>query len=184
MSKVGRKPVPVGGVSVEIKGQDIHYKGKKTSGVYTVPSSLQITLEDGAILLTLHPESKKTEKIKDLNRIWGLHRALLFNKITGSDVEFEKKINIIGLGYKAVLSGKKVTMTLGYSHKIDFDLPEKVSLEIDKSGQNLTFKSSDKELVGKVCSTVRSFRPPEPYKGTGVKLATEVIARKAGKTKA
>lgn len=184
MSKVGRKPIPVGGVTVEIKGQDVHYKGKKASGLHSIPASLQVALENGALLLTLNPESKKIEKIKDLNRVWGLHRALLCNKITGANVEFEKKINIIGLGYKAILSGKMITLSLGYSHKIDFELPENISLEIDKSGQNLIFRSSDKELVGKVCSTVRSFRPPEPYKGTGIKLSTEVITRKAGKTKA
>ncbi len=120
----------------------------------------------------------------EIKRGWGLHRALLANEIYGAEVGFEKKIEINGLGYKASVSGSKVVFALGYSHKIDLNLPEGVTLEVDKSGQKLTFKGSNKELVGQVCSLVRSLRPPEPYKGTGVKLATETIRRKAGKAKA
>ena len=178
MSKIGRKAISVGNVKVEIKDQDIHYTGPKASGVHTLPKVIKAQLE-GA-LLKLVPSEKGS---RDLNRLWGLNRALLANKIIGAEAGFEKKIEIVGLGYKAVMSGANVVFSLGYSHKIDFELPTGVSLEIDKSGQKLTFKSTDKALVGHVCSMVRSLRTPEPYKGTGVKLATEVIHRKAGKTK-
>jgi large subunit ribosomal protein L6 len=121
---------------------------------------------------------------RDTNRFWGLHRALLANAIHGADEGFTKKLQINGLGFKAVVAGNKVVFTIGYTHKIDLILPKEVTLEVDKTGQLLTFKSSDRRMLGEICDKVRSFRPPEPYKGTGIKYMTEVIVRKAGKTKA
>lgn len=182
MSKIGRKSISLGNVTIETKGQEIHYKGSKKSGVYVLPDVLTAVLEDGQIALQLSGK-KQGGRDRDLNRVWGLHRALLANSIQGADAGFEQKVEINGLGYKALVSGQNVTFKLGYSHDIKFELPEGVTLEVDKSGQKLTFKSSDKALVGHVCSMVRSLRPPEPYKGTGIKLAEEVIMRKAGKTK-
>lgn len=178
MSKIGRKPIDLDNVAVEIKGQDVHFKGPNASGVFVVSDVLKPELVDKK--LVLHP-AKKT---RELNSVWGLNRALLANKIKGASQGFTKEVQITGLGFKAALAGNKVVFTLGYSHKIDYVLPKDVSLEIDKTGQKLTFKSPDKELVGFVCSQVRAFRVPEPYKGTGIKLATETIFRKAGKTKA
>jgi large subunit ribosomal protein L6 len=113
-----------------------------------------------------------------------MHRALLANKVKGAETGFEKKIKIVGLGYKAQLAGKKLTFSLGYSHKIDYELPEGVDVKLDKTGQNLVFSSSNKLLLGDVCSHIRKLRPPEPYKGTGIIVGDEVIIRKAGKTKA
>lgn len=181
MSKIGRKIIDIGNVKVEVKGNEVHYNGAKSSGVYVLPSELTVSLDAGSLLLQIDQSQKAS---RDINRPWGLHRALLSNVIRGADVGFEKKIQIIGLGYKAALTGNKVVFSLGYSHKIDYELPEGVSLEVDRSGQNLTFRSHDKALVGHVCSVIRALRPPEPYKGTGIKVAGEVIARKAGKTKA
>ena len=106
------------------------------------------------------------------------------NKIWGADQGFEKQLRITGLGFKALAVSGKIQFSLGYSHKIDFLLPQGVTVEIDKTGQNLLFKSVDKELLGLVCSRVRALRPPEPYKGTGIQYAQEVILRKAGKAKA
>ena len=180
MSKIGRKPIELGSAKVEIKGNDVHYKGGKSSGVYTVPKEIKATLEEKTLLLT---PTESALKKRDINRIWGMHRALLANKIKGADVGFERQLKINGLGYKATVSGKKVVFALGYSHKIDMELPDNVTLEVDKTGQLLTIKSSDKELVGAVGSKIRALRPPEPYKGTGVKWVTEVIRRKAGKAK-
>ena len=99
-------------------------------------------------------------------------------------LDFTKQMQINGLGFKAALAGNKVVFTIGYTHKIDLMLPKEVTLEIDKTGQLLTFKSPDRRMLGEICDKVRSFRPPEPYKGTGIKYTTEVIVRKAGKTKA
>ena len=183
MSKIGRKPIVIGDVQVEVKGNEVHYNGKKDSGVYTLPDYLTAVIQDKQLLLEPTKNGRKVSR-GQLYSQWGLHRALLTNKLMGAANEFEKKIEINGLGFKAAAAGSKMTFTLGYSHKIDFELPQGVTVEIDKTGQKLTFKSPNKELVGHVCSVVRSLRAPEPYKGTGIKLATEVIARKAGKTKA
>lgn len=176
MSKIGRKPIDLGGVSIELKGQEIHYKGKRGAGVHVLPASLQAEVVDKKLKLTQRPG-------EDDNMVWGLHRALLANEIKGMDTGFEKQIQINGLGFKAAVSGNKLDLTLGFSHKIAFELPAGVTVDIDKTGQLVTVKSSDKSTVGHVCSVIRSFRPPEPYKGTGVKLVTEVITRKAGKAK-
>lgn len=180
MSKIGRKPISLGGVKIEIKGSEISYKGAKASGIYLLSDKLGVELKGNNLLI--QPVSSAA-KDRDINRIWGLHRALLSNKIKGSDVGFENQLKINGLGYKAVVTGKKVVFSIGFSHKVEIDLPEGVTLEVDKAGQILTFKSYDKELVGAICSKIRAIRPPEPYKGTGIKWATEVILRKAGKAK-
>lgn len=180
MSKIGRKPIDVGAAKVEIKGKEIHFSGKKGTGIFTLPEGMIATLDGKMLSLSF----EKSVPAREANRVWGLNRALLANKIKGCQQEFEKVVQITGLGFKAALSGNKALFSIGYSHKIDFQLPPHISLEVDKTGQKLTFRSSDKELLGQVCSRVRALRPPEPYKGTGIKLETEVIARKAGKTKA
>ncbi len=177
MSKIGRRPISLAGVNVTIKGNEVHYKGPRAAGIYVVPSDLKVSVENDALFLSPNTESR------ELNRVWGMHRALISNEIKGAAEDFVKIVQINGLGFKAVLSGSKITFSLGYSHKIDFDLPKEVTLELDKPGQKLTFKSADRELLGHVCSQIRALRPPEPYKGTGIKLSTEVLVRKAGKTK-
>jgi len=180
MSKIGRKPIDLGGTKIEIKGSEIHYKGSKDSGVYVLPDRIKAEQEGNVIALTPVGAAAKD---RDINRIWGLHRALLANKLKGADVGFQRQLKINGLGYKAVVTGKKVVLSLGFSHKINMELPDNVTLEVDKPGQLLTFKSSDRELVGHICSKIRALRPPEPYKGTGIKWVEEVIRRKAGKAK-
>ncbi len=178
MSKIGRRPIALGGVTVEVKGKEIHYKGKKASGVYKLDDLIAAEVKGKDLYLT---PAKVTG---DTNRLWGLDRALLNNKIQGADTGFKKQLRINGLGYKATVAGSKVQFTLGFSHKIDFDLPKNVSVEVDKSGQLITFDSTDKDLLGQVCSDVRALRPPEPYKGTGIQYVDETIIRKAGKAKA
>ena len=178
MSKIGRKPIDLGNVKVELKDNLIRFQGKKASGTYEVPSLLTVKMENNRLYVGA------VNKGNDINCLWGLHRSLLANKIKGADVGFEKQLRIVGLGFKAIAAGKKLQLNLGYSHKIDFDLPDIVSVDIDKTGQLLTFKSSDKELLGSVCSRIRDLRLPEPYKGTGIQYVDEVIIRKAGKAKA
>ena len=181
MSKIGRKPIDTTGVQIEVKGRDVHYKGAKASGVYSLPESLTGAVEDTTLKITVTPSFIGK---RDINMVWGLHRSLLSNKIHGANKGFERQLKINGLGYKAVVSGKKVVFTLGFSHKIDFELPDGVVMTVDKPGQLVTLSSHDKELVGHVASMIRALRPPEPYKGTGVKFVEEVILRKAGKAKA
>ena len=178
MSKIGRKPIDITGLTVELKGKDLHFKGPNGQGVYTLPKELTASIDNNQV--TLVPEATE-KRNRDLNRVWGLHRALLTNILGGAKKDFEKKVEIVGLGYKAVKAGDGLTFALGYSHKLDFPLPKEVTVEIDKTGQKLTFSSADKTLLGQVCSNVCALRAPEPYKGTGIKLATQQLLRKVGK---
>lgn len=184
MSKIGRKPIEIGSVQVDIKGQEVHFKGKKNSGMRVLPNELTAEIKDKKLFVAPAKSANARLPQREINRVWGLNRALLSNEIKGADALFEKELIINGLGFKAAVSGQKVVFTLGYSHKIDFELPKEVTLEVDKTGQKLMFRSFDRFLVGHVCSMVKALRPPEPYKGTGIRIANEVIARKAGKTKA
>lgn len=182
MSKIGRKPILLNNVTVDVKGNLIHYKGSNTSGVYTLSDELCAEVTDNKLLLK--PAVAQKAPSRDFNRIWGMHRALLANSIHGAGAGFEKEIQINGLGYKAVQAGNKLTFSLGYSHKKELELPSDVTVKIDKTGQKLIFCSSDRQKLGQVCGQVKLLRKTEPYKGTGIKLATEEIIRKAGKTKA
>lgn len=177
MSKIGRKPIELSAAKVEIKGQELSINGPKANFTHILPSQLKASIVDGELLIELNGSG-----VQD-RAAWGLHRALIANKVFGSQKLFEKKVKIVGLGYKAQISGKKMVFSLGYSHKIDFEVPEGVEVQSDKTGQNLVFQSSDKNLLGNVCDKVKSFRKPEPYKGTGIIVEGDVIIRKAGKAK-
>lgn len=181
MSKIGRKPIDLGNVSVEIKNNLINYKGPKSSGTYQLPTDIKAEVHDNK--LSLKPASEQKPS-RDFNRVWGLQRALLSNTLHGAGAGFTKEVIITGLGYKGVLAGNKITFSLGYSHKIDFELPKEVTLQIDKTGQKLLFSSFDKQKLGQVCSLVKALRKTEPYKQTGIRLLTDVVIKKAGKTKA
>lgn len=185
MSKIGRKPINLSKVQVEIEGQEIRYKGAKNSGVYVLPEELLAQVDDSQLKLVVNKESEKVrnESLREVNRVWGLHRALLANALAGASQEFVKQIKITGLGYKGVVTGKKIAFSLGYSHKVDFEVPEGVAIEADKSGQLLTFKSPDKMLVGSVVSKLEALKHKDPYKGTGVRDATKTVILKPGKTK-
>ncbi|HBY05562.1 MAG: 50S ribosomal protein L6 [candidate division TM6 bacterium GW2011_GWE2_42_60] len=178
MSKIGRKPIELGAVKVQIDGQMVHFKGKNAEGDHLVPDVIKPEFEGDCLVL------KQALKTSDTNRLWGLHRALLSNKIVGAGEGFKKQVKIVGLGFKAIKKGPGLEFSLGYSHKIDFPLPKDVTVEIDKTGQGLAFWSNNKELLGLVCSKIVALRPPEPYKGTGVFREGDVIIRKAGKAKA
>jgi len=181
MSKIGRKPIPLGNTTVNVDGNEVTYKGKLASGSHMLPAELRAEIVDKT--LVVKPASDARAKVQRVNALWGLHRALLANKIKGADEGFSKQLKIVGLGYKAIVQGDKVNLSLGFSHKIDVPLPKEVQLTVDKSGQLLTFTSADKEALGKICSRIRDLRKPEPYKGTGIWYVGEEIRRKAGKAK-
>jgi len=178
MSKIGRKPIPVSTATVTIKDSNISIKGSNGSFEHVLPKSLNAKLEDGKLTLSVSKNGSREAAM-----VWGLNRALLANMIKGVETGFETNIKIVGLGYKAQLSGSKLTFTLGFSHKIDFAVPKGVEVVVDRSGQNLTVKSADKSILGKTCDAIRSLRPVEPYKGTGVIIEGEIVRRKAGKAK-
>ena len=177
MSKIGRKPILLGSAKASFDSRKVVIKGKNETFEHCLPDCLSIVIDEKIIMLELKEKSRKN------SALWGLHRALLANKVQGVEKDFEKKVTLVGLGYKAVLSGKKLVFSLGYTNKIEYALPEKVTVVIDKSGQVLLFKSSDKFVLGNVCDFVRSLRRPEPYKGKGIFREGDVIVRKAGKTK-
>ncbi len=180
MSKIGRKPINIDGLSVDIKGQAVHYKGPHATGIHHMPSELSVEAKNKKLYVSLTPKEGMTQKqLSSASCLWGLHRSLLANELGGAVNEFEKIIEINGLGYKAAATGKKMIFTLGYSHKIEMDIPAGISVEIDKTGQKIKVKSSNKFLAGQFCSEIRALREPEPYKGKGIKLQTEVIIRKA-----
>lgn len=180
MSKIGRMPIDVSQVQVTVSGQMITVKAKSGEFVYEVPAELSIRYNADEKKLSLWADNATRE----VNMNWGLHRALLSNKVTGVVKGFTKKVTLVGLGFKGQLAGKVITFSLGYSHKIEYTIPEGVKVDIDKTGQNLVVSSHDKFLLGNVCDAIRSFKMPEPYKGTGVVREGDVIIRKAGKTKA
>jgi large subunit ribosomal protein L6 len=180
MSKVGRKPINLAGIQVDVKGQDVHFKGAKASGVYTLPHELHAKKEDGVLFVAPVADAQKN---RDINRVWGLHRSLLANKITGAQKPFTEEVTIVGLGFKAATAGKGLVLTLGYSHKIDCPLSTGVAVTIDKTGQKLMFESADRMKLGEDISRLKAQRPPEPYKGTGIKKTAEEIFRKDSKKK-
>lgn len=177
MSKIGRKPILISSAEITINENVVIIKGPKTTLTHEIPEQLKLEHEGNQLLLTVKESDRKSKML------WGLHRALLANKVCGAEKGFVGNIKIVGLGYKALLTGRTLVFSLGYSHKKEYTLPEGIEVDIDKSGQNLVFKGSDKFVLGNVCDAVRSLRPPEPYKGTGILRNNEFIIRKAGKTK-
>ena len=177
MSKIGRRPIPVASAKVTITGNAMTIVGAKNTFNHELPDGITVRLEGKEVIV-------EAERITRRHKmLWGLHRALIANKIKGVETGFEQKLIIVGLGFKGQLTGKKLALTLGYTHRIDYEMPDDVTVEIDKTGQQLVFRSADKFSLGNVCDAVRSFRPPEPYKGTGIMREGEKIFRKAGKTK-
>ncbi len=179
MSKIGRKPIAVTSAKVEIIGNIIKLSGAKGNLEHEVPAGVMVTQQENKALLVSVESPTRQNKM-----LWGLHRALLANKVKGVETGFTLGIKIVGLGYKAQASGQKMTFILGYSHKVYYELPKGVSVDIDRSGQNMTLSSIDKWLLGSAGDQIRKLRLPEPYKGTGIIREHDVIIRKAGKAKA
>jgi large subunit ribosomal protein L6 len=176
MSRIGLKPIIVpAGVEVVIDDRNVTVKGPKGSLSVVFPDCVKMNREGEEIKLTVAHPGQKDEKA-----LWGTFRALLQNMIVGVTVGFKKAMEINGIGYRVNISGNKLVLDLGYSHSIDFILPEGVSATVEKS--ILTLSSIDKQLVGETAARIRRLRPPEPYKGTGIKYVDEIIRRKAGKT--
>jgi len=178
LSRVGKNPISVpGGVEVEVKNSVVSVKGPKGNLSTPVDPSMSVKVEDGEIVVSRPDDSKQAMSLH------GLYRSLIANMVEGVTNMFEKKLEIVGVGYKGEVRNNRLTLQLGYSHPIVLVPPEGVEITAE-SPTNLTIRGIDKELVGQVAAKIRSFRPPEPYKGKGVKYAGEQIRRKAGKTAA
>ncbi|RYC33825.1 50S ribosomal protein L6 [Lichenibacterium minor] len=177
MSRVGKKPVSLPkGVTATIEGQSVQVKGAKGTLSFTVPDDCDVALNDNEVSVKPRSETKRAQAM------WGMSRAMINNLVTGVSAGFERKLEITGVGYKAAVQGKKLVLSLGYSHDVDYPIPDGIDIKATKPTE-LVITGIDKREVGQVASEIRSYRPPEPYKGKGVKYAGEFIFRKEGKKK-
>lgn len=176
MSRVGKKPISIPDkTTVTYKDRLITIKGQKGTLSRTIHPDVNLDVKDGII---------QVEPIQDTREgraLQGMTRSLVSNMVTGVNSGFERVLEINGIGYRATLSGKTLVLNLGFSHPINYDLPDGIDATVDKNN-TIRLSGIDKEKVGHVAAAIRKFRPPEPYKGKGVKFAEERIIRKAGKT--
>ena len=177
MSRVGKKPISLpDGVSAELKGKDLSVKGKLGTEVITLMDVVDLKVEGNVItVLTVGDETDK--KIRAAH---GLHRALIANMIAGVTNGFEKRLEIVGVGYRAQQQSKDVVFQLGYSHNVLFSPPDGIKIEVLEPTK-LRVSGISKQLVGQVAANIRKLRPPEPYKGKGIRYAGEQVRKKAGK---
>jgi large subunit ribosomal protein L6 len=175
MSRIGRKPVPVpDAVSVEIGEGDIAVKGPKGELRQTLAPEMKIEQEDGNVTVS-RPTNRGEHRA-----LHGLTRSLIANMVEGVTDGFEKRLEIQGVGYRAALKGKKLELALGYSHPVAIDAPEGIDFEVPQPTE-IVIKGIDKQLVGQVAADIRKRRPPEPYKGKGIRYKDEQVLRKVGK---
>jgi large subunit ribosomal protein L6 len=176
MSRVGKKPIAIPEkTNVSLKADIITVKGPKGTLTRQIHPAVKLEVGDTEIKAIIDSQDRKTRALQ------GLVRSLVANMITGVSTGFERVLQINGIGYRAEAKGKSVVFNLGYSHPIDFPLPEGITAEVDKNN-TVKLTGIDKELLGQTAASIRQLRPPEPYKGKGVKYADEYIQRKAGKT--
>jgi large subunit ribosomal protein L6 len=174
MSRIGKLPVVIpDGVTVKVEGRHLEASGPKGNLELKLPKAVSVEQADNTI--TVSPKDSETGAAQ-----YGLARTLIDNLVKGVAEGFSKTLEINGVGYRAQVSGQKLTLQLGFSHPIEYDLPAGIEAKVEAS--NLSVSGIDKQLVGQVAAEIRSFRPPEPYKGKGIKYADEQIRRKAGKT--
>ena len=176
MSRIGRKPIKVpSNVKVAIEGQTVKVEGPKGKLAHTAPQSLKVSHSDGQLVVS------RAGDHRSVRALHGLTRSLLSNMVQGVTAGFEKKLEIVGIGYRAQLQGRNLQLALGYSHPVLFPIPEGIQAEVDRQVV-ITLRGADKALVGQVAANVRALRPPEPYKGKGIKYVDETIRRKVGKS--
>jgi large subunit ribosomal protein L6 len=175
MSRIGKKPIPIPqGVKVQVDNGTVRAEGPKGKLAQPIPALLSAKL-DGAVLTI--GRSDDDRKVRALH---GLTRALVANMVAGVKDGFERKLEIVGIGYRAQMQGKAIQLALGYSHPVIFPLPEGITAEIDKQTA-ITMRGADKALIGETAAKLRGLRKPDPYKGKGIKYADEHIRRKVGK---
>lgn len=177
MSRVAKAPISVAsGVEVKINGQDVTVKGAKGAMEMAVHADVAVSQEDGQLVV------KPVAESKDSWAMAGTMRAVLNNMVVGVSDGFQKKLQLIGVGYRAQGKGKVLNLSLGFSHPIDYAVPEGITIETP-SQTEIVVSGCDKQKVGQVAAEIRSFRPPEPYKGKGVRYADEHVLRKEAKKK-
>lgn len=177
MSRVGKLPIPIPtGVSVNINKNAVTVTGPKGEMSRDLPAEINIAEEDGRVVVTRNSDNR-FHRSKH-----GLTRALVNNMMVGVSNGFSRRLDIEGVGYRAAMEGSKLVLSVGYSHPVVFDPPQGITFEVpDKNGRQIVVSGIDKELIGEIAAQIRRTRPPEPYKGKGIRYAGEVVRRKAGK---
>jgi large subunit ribosomal protein L6 len=177
MSRVGKKPIqPPAGVTVKVTGQDVALKGPKGELTFRAPDEIAVAMEGGQILVSPRQDTTRARAM------WGMVRAILANNTKGVAHGFEQAMELQGVGYRAQMDGSRLKMQLGYSHDVFFQPPAGIKIETPKPTE-IKISGVDKQVVGQVAAELRSFRPPEPYKGKGVRRTGEYVRRKEGKKK-
>ena len=177
MSRIGKRAVPVpSGVTANVEGQTVKMKGPKGALQIVLPDDVLAKTESGGIKIDPRNESKRARSM------WGTSRTLVANLVTGVTKGFERKLEINGVGYRAAVQGKNLQLSLGYSHEVNYAIPEGIAIVTPKPTEIL-ITGIDRQKVGQVAAEIRAFRGPEPYKGKGVRYANEYIFRKEGKKK-
>ena len=176
MSRIGKKPINIAsGVKVALDGQNIKVEGPKGRLERTIHDQIEVKVDADQLLVS-------SRSGQSGNALQGLTRSLVANMVDGVTTGFKRVLEINGVGYRAELKGSTLNLSLGYSHPVEYPLPQGISAEVDAKANTITVSGIDKELVGATAAKIRSFRKPEPYKGKGIKYADERIMRKAGKT--
>ena len=177
MSRIGKKPVPIpSGVTANIEGQTVKVKGPKGALQVVLPEDVTVKMEDGSVKVDPRNETKRARSM------WGTSRTLIANLIAGVTKGFERRLEISGVGYRASVQGKNLQLALGYSHDIVYPIPEGIAIATPRPVE-IVISGIDRQKVGQVAAEIREYRPPEPYKGKGIKYAGERIFRKEGKKK-
>jgi large subunit ribosomal protein L6 len=176
MSRVGKTPIAIpSGVEVQVAGSTVTVKGPKGENAWELPSVITAAVENNQVIVG------RTEETKQARAMHGTIRSLINNMMIGVKEGYVKELEISGVGYKAVLQGRTCVLSLGFSHEINYEIPEGITVELDKAGVDVKISGHDKALVGQVAARIRLFSPAEPYKGKGVKYKGEQIRRKEGK---
>jgi large subunit ribosomal protein L6 len=177
MSRLGKKPIPApNGVTITVKGQDVSVKGPKGTLNFRAHDDVEVSFGDGALSVKPRHETPRARAL------WGTTRAVIANNVKGVTEGFEKSLEMTGVGYRAAMQGKNLQMQLGYSHEINYVPPEGITIATPKPTE-VKISGIDPQAVGQVAAEIRSYRPPEPYKGKGVRYTGEYIRRKEGKKK-
>jgi large subunit ribosomal protein L6 len=177
MSRIGKKAVAIpSGVTASVEGQTVKMKGPKGALELVLPGEVMAKLDKGSVKVDPRNETKRARSM------WGTSRTLVSNLVTGVTKGFEQRLEITGVGYRAAVQGKNLQLALGYSHDVVFPIPDGITIATPKPTE-IVIAGIDKQKVGQVAAEIRGFRPPEPYKGKGVKYAGEYIFRKEGKKK-
>jgi large subunit ribosomal protein L6 len=177
MSRIGKKPIPLpAGVSITVEGQTVSVKGPKGELSWTVADEIEITQDDGALSLKPRDESTRARAM------WGLSRSLVANMVHGVSQGYEEVLELVGVGYRAAMKGPALSMQLGFSHDVDIPPPAGITFASPKQTE-VRISGIDKQLVGETAARIRRIRPPEPYKGKGVRYSGEAVRRKEGKKK-